>query len=580
MIDTNTMQGRDHEPDGQQSPAAEIPASPLRETSLHRNPFWLLGASVQDTRQRIVDLADERSLRLDHDVCQKARADLTNPRIRLGAEMAWLPGVAEDRVSQLMDRLLGDPRSVAAESGLPPLAHTNLMAAACELMDAFLPAEEIASHIKEMAYLAERISLEEVRRAINEDRAIADFPEIRNTEKISEEFADRSLHFRSAIKEMLNRLPTASMIETMTGVVESATGNGTRHAPALMDQLVDSYETECQDFLQKEKENTLKLLQAIRNLAASGEDALEPLIDQLERVARKWDKVVRPIQLSAKSRGIEHSLSMEAARQIRSMSVDLFNEHGMLAPAKRILSLLTEVFSETPEMLEYLKEDAEALQDIEKKRASKKSGAPDGSGGISYRAEVGLLFKDTLSIASGKVSWKGQQYALDAITGIRWGGNRFSAKDVKPASYFIGFGDEHGEAIVILSKHEIYSEFVSALWQGVGARMLNNFLCALEQGKQIQFGDVLIQDEGIVLIKPGLARKGEPVSLPWRQVITWKANGNYYLAAEDDKKLNAGLSYRDMANVRILDCAVSMAQEVTGINKLSELLHQEQEAPL
>jgi len=249
-------------------------------------------------------------------------------------------------------------------------------------------------------------------------------------------------------------------------------------------------------------------------------------------------------------------------------------------PAKRILSLLTEVFSETPEMLECLKEDAEALQDIEKKRASNKSGASGGSGGISYRAEVGLLFKDTLSIASGKVSWKGQQYALDAITGIRWGGNRFSAKDVKPASYFIGFGDEHGEAIVILNKYKIYSEFVSALWQGVGARMLNNFLGALERGKQIQFGDVLIQDDGIVLIKPGLARKGEPVFLPWRQVITWKANGNYYLAAEDDKKLNAGLSYRDMANVRILDCAVSMAQEITGINKLSELLHREQEEPL
>src|SRR5262245_20339870 len=65
----------------------------ILETSLHKSPFWILGASLRDDRQRIVERADERALELDPDVCQKARSELTNPRTRLTAEIGWLPGI-------------------------------------------------------------------------------------------------------------------------------------------------------------------------------------------------------------------------------------------------------------------------------------------------------------------------------------------------------------------------------------------------------------------------------------------------------------------------------------------------------
>jgi hypothetical protein len=44
-----------------------------------------LGVTTRDDRRRIVELAEEKSLELDHEVCQKARSDLTNPRTRLSA---------------------------------------------------------------------------------------------------------------------------------------------------------------------------------------------------------------------------------------------------------------------------------------------------------------------------------------------------------------------------------------------------------------------------------------------------------------------------------------------------------------
>jgi hypothetical protein len=58
-----------------------------------RNPFHVVGVCPRDNRQRIVEAAEERSLTLDADVCARARADLTNPRNRLSAELAWLPGM-------------------------------------------------------------------------------------------------------------------------------------------------------------------------------------------------------------------------------------------------------------------------------------------------------------------------------------------------------------------------------------------------------------------------------------------------------------------------------------------------------
>jgi hypothetical protein len=62
-----------------------------------------LGVTTRDNRRRIVELAEEKSLELDHDVCQKARSDLTNPRTRLSVEIAWLPGVSPRKAIQLVE---------------------------------------------------------------------------------------------------------------------------------------------------------------------------------------------------------------------------------------------------------------------------------------------------------------------------------------------------------------------------------------------------------------------------------------------------------------------------------------------
>src|SRR5690348_6600960 len=96
-----------------------VTQSHFLKTAIDGSPFAILGATCRDDRKRIVELAEEKSLELDHDVCQKARSDLTNPRTRLNAEIGWLPGISPRKASQLLSGVRQDPRAIAKEEGLP-----------------------------------------------------------------------------------------------------------------------------------------------------------------------------------------------------------------------------------------------------------------------------------------------------------------------------------------------------------------------------------------------------------------------------------------------------------------------------
>ncbi len=545
----------------------------LKTTALHQTPFAILNVTTRDDRRRIVELAEEKSLELDHDVCQKARSDLTNPRTRLSAEIAWLPGVSPRKASQLVENLLHDPMAVREESGLPTLAHLNLLAAAFEAVDGEHDAEDLAEFIVEAAYLAEELNPEEVLRDINEDRAVSGFPEVRALDQIEAELAERKRYYRNAIKDALDRLPPTTLVQVMTDTVEGVTLGGEDHAPELIDDLVDSYEVETQGFLQKEAENVHKLIKAARDSANSGEAAVKPYVDKLDAVARNWDKVAQPIQLSAKARGIDHEASRDLAYEIRSLAIDLFNTHDMLTQAQRLTGLLQELFAELPEVSERVAQDADALADIFHERKQAVARRDEWAREITYRAEIGVMFKDTLSISPDGISWKGQSFSLDSITRVRWGGVRHSVNGVPTGTtYTIAFGDKRSEAVVELKKEDIYSKFIDKLWRAVCVRLLGEMLEALKDGRDLYFGDALLHDDGITLVKHKFLGANERVRCTWGQVQIWNADGSFCIGSKDDKKTNVGISYIHVANTHIMEQLIRMAFKKPGLRRLSELL--------
>lgn len=554
------------------SPPLAKPNPSFTKTTIQQSAFAILGVTTRDDRRRIVELAEERSLELDYDDCQKARSDLTNLRTRLSAEIAWLPGVSPRKAGQLFEKLLNDPKTIRKESGLPVLAHLNLLAAVFETLDNKYDTDDFIDFIVETALLVAQLTAEEVQRDINGDRAVSRFPEVKALEQVEEELIERKRYYRSAIKEALDRLPSFKIIKIMTETVDTVTMGGEVHAPALIDDLVDSYEVETQGVLQQEGENVRKLIKIVRENASSGEVAVKPHIDKLDAVARNWDMIAQPIQLSSKARGIDHQMSRDLALDIRSLAIDLFNNHDMLAHSQGLTALIQELFVELPEVADRVEEDAEALADIFQQRKQAASRHAEWEREITYSAEIGVMFKDTLSISPQGVSWKGQIFPLDSITRVRWGGVSHSVNGIPTGTtYTIAFGNQSSEAVVELKRQQIYSEFIDKLWRTVCVRLLTEMLENLEEGRDLHFGDSILHDDGITLVRRKIFGANEKVRCSWDQVHVWSADGSFFIGSRHERKVYTGVSYIHGANTHILEQAICMGFK-KGVCRLSELL--------
>ena len=95
--------------------------------TIKENPFYILDATTRDNRQKIVELAEEKSFDIDEDLCQKARSDLTMPRNRVLAELNWLPGISPNRISLLISQLKTSDKSLYYIEGIPDLARINIL---------------------------------------------------------------------------------------------------------------------------------------------------------------------------------------------------------------------------------------------------------------------------------------------------------------------------------------------------------------------------------------------------------------------------------------------------------------------
>lgn len=531
-------------------------------TSLHKSPFWVLGASSRDDRQRIVQQADERSLQLDHDLCQKARSELTNPRTRLAAEIAWLPGVSPRKAEQLAARILTEQLTV--ETGIPALAHLNLMVASFETLDLQAQPDAVAVFIRELASKTDELIIADVRRDINEDRAVSGFPQISGDDQIENELVNRKRQIRGAVKNKLNRLPTETLISAITHAVEAATGNGEFHAPELIDELVDAYEVDAHEFLQKEAANVSKLVEAARSVAEGDQRSARELVQRIDQVARNWDRVAQPIQVSAKARGITHGPSRDLAFEIRNLALDLGNRHGMVDQSKRLTDLLTEVFGEIPRVAELAEEDADAIQGIIESRE-------EWNREITYQAEIGIAFKSTLSISPEGVSWKDKNYPLAEVTRVRWGGVKQSVNGIPTGTtYTLAFGDGQSEAVVQLRREEVYTTFLDKLWRAVCARLVAEMVMNLKKGQELDFGDAVVKDDCVILKKHKWLGSDERVRCAWHQVRIGSADGAFVIGAKEDKKSYAVLSYIHVPNVHVLESLIRIGFK-KGVAKLSDI---------
>lgn len=543
-----------------------------KTTSLHANPFHVLGVTTRDDRRKIVDMAEERALIFDHDLCQKARSDLSNPRTRLAAEMSWLPGVAPRVAEKLVSALIVDSTPFRSNQGVPELAKANLMAAALELGCDDETVDDTSEQIRAFAWVVEGIDASEVLRDVNEDRAISRFPEIKAVDLIEEELAERRKAYRAVLRNLLNSMDPDKLVETMTDVVWVATEDGKEQGPSLIDDLADAYELETQGFLQLEADNLAVLIESVRKAAPHGQSAVAPLMGKLERVARNWDRVAQPIQLSAKSRGLQHRQSKEVAYALRSLGIDLNNDHGMLDQAHRMTVLLQELFAELPEVVERLEGDAEVIAELRTQAHAEEKSQAQWLHSISFRAEVGVMFKDELAVGPDGIRWKGKTHDLDSITRVRWGGVRNSINGIPTGTnYTVAFGNADEQHVVELRKEATYAGFIDAFWRAVCVPLMVRIIEHLASGRSMSFGDITVDDDAVTLTKRRLLSPNERVRLSWNDVHVWSADGSFVIGHKADKKTYGSASYIKNWNTHLLEQIIRSGFK-RGVSKLSDTL--------
>ncbi|WJW74702.1 hypothetical protein QVG61_09330 [Thiohalobacter sp. IOR34] len=544
---------------------------------LLENPFHILSASPRDDRRRIMELADERSLLLDSSACMQARSDLTNPRKRLSAEVAWLPGIGPKRAEDVLSILESSTSDLIDVDKLTSIARANLLAAGLSRLPNYT-SDDVAEWILEIAWAFDDIDPEDLRVIINEERVVSGFPEVIDLSNLESEIQERRRYYRQVIKSALDKLSAKELVEAVTVAVESATDDGEEHGPILIDDLVDSYEVEAQEFLEKEEENIRALVEKIQ--AAVDEEqpdsVLNPMVNKLIQVVKNWDTVAQPIQVSTKSRGLDHEASYRVAGLVRGLAIHMFNEHGKLDFSKQLTNMLQEVFAEVVEVAERTAEDADALDEIAEQRAqlieNAKNHAEEWRREITYEADVGVIFKDKLRISPEGIEWKGRHWALDSITRVRWGGTRHSVNGVPTGTtYHIFFGNDSDYASIELKKEVIYTNFIDRLWKTVGVRLLTEYLEGLQDGKKYRFGSAVLSDYGMELERKKLFSSNERVFCRWRELVIWNGAGVFCIGKKEDKKVVAAFSYQDEDNIHILEAAIRMFWKRGG-DRLSNLL--------
>lgn len=330
--------------------------------NLFKNPFYILGATPQDNKYRMIELAEERSLLSDADECMEAKDILITPRRRVSAEVTWLPGV-DPSFYGLLFRYLESPNEELPNITMAPIASANLRATKLSRY-ADLLSSDILEWTLEITQKSEAIQPEEVREVLNDDRSVARFPEAA-TSDVDNEIRNQKIYYSETVTSVLENLSVNDRARTMTSLLETATSNGRYQSPTLIRDLIPAYELSVQDSLEQHNRIIEAQDEALRTMAdaRNPDTTLSPIVDQLLESLREWDTLAQPIQLSRQSTGQRHDASFEMARRLRLLAADLFIEYRRPDFSRRILNTLTDVFSEMPEIVEQIVEDSNALEE-------------------------------------------------------------------------------------------------------------------------------------------------------------------------------------------------------------------------
>lgn len=323
----------------------------MRSFDLRDNPFHLLGVSSRDRSDAIAEAAEEAvgSGRLAERAALAAQQTLMAARMRLDAEVGWLPGVAPARASTTVDAVIGgkalDAGSVEALRGV---AKANLTAQSCTQ-----GASDLET-LRRLVACQSDIEVAGVGEAINADRFVAGFPQV-----------DKTL-VAQALKGLLT-----SHVEAAVSAI-GASSDPPRIAANIAREFVSAQDAR-REFMEEcvERYNTWAASRISRvgeavvaTVKAYGESGSSQDLDQAVIAMRAWrnETEARRIVFSAKK--LDEPRSTELFRSVREFCKTLVNERNLPERAHEVFTALQAAFADVPSVVDQMERDIAELTDV------------------------------------------------------------------------------------------------------------------------------------------------------------------------------------------------------------------------
>ena len=530
------------------------------------NDFRVLGVTARDTSARIMDAASDPLLTVGSERCDRARRNLTNPRARLGSEVAWLPGVSPARAAKIVGKVSARPVS-AEVAKLPSLARANVLLASLAERSPE-SAEDAQVEVASALAAVRAVDGAEVLRDINEDRSVAGVPPVRSEASVVEALEAQNVLYLGAIKDYLDQLATADLVAAISALTTSETQSGSVLPSPLLARLLDIYEIEALEYLRPEADAIIRLCEAILANASKGEAHLQPAVDRLVEALTEWDAVAQPLQLVRLAQGERHAISHELAGRVRSICISLVNEHHHVAIASTITETLSDLFAEVSDLSELFQDDVDALDDLRSSIEVRAANAVADS----YSAKIGLA-QTLLSISPTEIVWGERRFKVDAVDSVRWGSTRHSINGIPTGTtHLMAFTGREGYVEFTTRSTEVFREFTDRLWRLCGVPILISTLGRLKSGETLKVGSIEFRDESVTLSKSKIFGRPDLKSFDWGDVVIWSESGEFCIAGSMDRSFQARASYQSHPNVHVLANLLGLAFK-RGIVKLSDTLN-------
>ena len=334
------LRGRTLHAEGEETKAPLAPlntASDVAECKLATNAFAILGIHLTASATEIGEAYEHLSFEPGHDpaALSAARAALQSPSDRLEAEIGWLPGLPLRSAKAVLAALRTNdlPSLASVREKATSVARVNLTFALVECNPGEL---SLASQLLDDA---QSVDSDVVLDQLDDARFHAKFREI--DRETFDRFMDE--HARAiAARLALIFSASAAARNVFTRALQDLPSNG-RFGACFRDELMRAYGAAIHGPLEEARQRVLTAIEELR--AQPGNEAqAATLITSLDN----WSGLRRPRQVHEAARGLDDPASADICNAVRSLAVDLSNEHEQFEIALRLARALLVCFRLVP----------------------------------------------------------------------------------------------------------------------------------------------------------------------------------------------------------------------------------------